>query len=312
VIGLDISNQSFRGAVINLQGDIIQSVSLPVENKIGLEALHLIYELIDILISQTNSQIIGIGVGTPGLVDAQSGVVRTAVNLGWENLPLQEILAERYQTEVYVANDSHAAVLAEYNFGPTQNKASSNLAVIKVGQGIGAGILINGSVFYGDGFAAGEIGHVVVENDGKLCSCGNNGCLETTSSTRAMRAQAKDFALLNPESFYAKEIGIDWDTIINAFDAGDEDTIKLVSEAGKYLGIGIANLVGLLNLEKIVISGRVSHFGDTYLDAIRASLHQRTLSTIAEQVEISFSALGPEIGILGSSAMVLKNELGIF
>src|SRR5436190_975579 len=133
---------------------------LPIQSSGGQEALLLVYELIDRLIATTNKPLLGIGIGTPGLVDTTSGVVLSAVNLDWRGLPLGGLLSARYRLPVYVANDSQLAALAQYMFGGKEY--GSNLVVVKVGTGIGAGIVLDGRLLQGDGFGAGEIGRITV------------------------------------------------------------------------------------------------------------------------------------------------------
>ncbi|MCA9972221.1 MAG: ROK family transcriptional regulator, partial [Anaerolineales bacterium] len=164
LICIDLGSQLFRGAVVNLRGDIVARQSFARDDQTGDEAVALVYRLLDALAADATAPLLGIGVGTPGLVDPQHGVVKQAVNLGWSDLHLGELLQARYDTAVYVANDSHLAALAEYTYGPPRH--SQHLILIKVGQGIGAGIVVNGQLLVGDGFGAGEIGHVVVAENG--------------------------------------------------------------------------------------------------------------------------------------------------
>ena len=143
--------------------------------------------------------LLGIGVGTPGIVDAATGTIRWAVNLDWQDLPLGDILRERYGVPVEVANDSRAAALRDRAVRPRrQAPLRPNLIAIKVGRGIGAGIVLGGELFHGDGFGAGEIGHTVVVDDGAACRCGRFGCLETVASSRAMLARGDGAAQEDP------------------------------------------------------------------------------------------------------------------
>ncbi len=245
VISLDLANDELRGAVVNLRNEVINTVTLPVEDRAGNEALSLVYELLDKLVYSTDKPILGIGIGTPGLEDTTNGVVLRAVNLDWRDLPLGNLLQERYGLPVYVANDSQLAALAQYMFGGPQY--GSNLVVVKIGHGVGAGIVLNGLLFQGDGFGAGEIGHVMLEDGGQQCRCGNFGCLETLVSTHAMRIRARSLAAEHPESPLNNidpSHDLDVDTINGAFRAGDAAARQLVLETGRYLGMAVANLVG--------------------------------------------------------------------
>ena len=182
MICLDLSGAEFQGAVVDLRGEIRQRESIAVSGARGTAALALAVDLIEQLRQAATAPLLGIGVATPGLVDPGQGIVLSAVNLGWSDVALAQILEDRGGLPVHVANDSHVAALAEYMFGPARD--SAHLITIRIGQGIGAGIVLNGQPFYGDGFGAGEIGHVVVQVGGDVCSCGNRGCLETTRAHR--------------------------------------------------------------------------------------------------------------------------------
>ena len=301
VVCLDLSNHFFRGALVNLRGEISSQISLPVESPMGERALACVYELIDRLTLAATAPIAGIGIGSPGLVDAHGGVIRRAVNLGWIDLPLKSLLEGRYRLPIYIANDSQTAALAEFTFGA--GKEASNLVVIKVGQGIGSGIVLQGQLHYGDGFGAGEIGHLKVVEDGAQCSCGNTGCLETVASQRAIlqrACEARDGA-----------ISPSFPEVVQAYRAGDARIRELVCQAGQALGISIANLVGILNIHHIVISGGLQAFGEPLLEAARNELPSRVLSTMAAETKISYSTLGEDNVILGASALVLSREFGL-
>lgn len=305
LLALDLGSTVLRGALVNLRGDILvrreRPLTIAATTTTGDAALHLVYDLVDDLLAAATAPLLGIAVGTPGLIDPQDGVVRQAVNLGWENLPLRALLAARTDLPVYVANDSQAAALGEFTFG-SGGSDSQNMIVVKVGQGIGAGIVLNGQPFYGDGFAAGEIGHVVVAENGTLCRCGNTGCLETIASTRVILGNA---ALL------LKQDAVAWAEIGTALAAGNTAVSDMITRVGKYLGVAIANLIAAYNIHHIVFAGRIDQFGDTLLAAARAEAARRALPTMVADTDIRFSQLGADSVLLGSAAMVLKHELGV-
>src|SRR5512142_3138986 len=204
MISVNLGHDLFCGAVVNLRGEIKDMESIPVSGRDGEQALALVYEILDRLVKKEWVPLVGIGVGTPGLVNTREGLVVNAVNLDWQNLPLARLLQERYRLPVHIMNDSQAAAIGEYVYGGGY-KADENLVVINIRQGIGAGILINGRLFQGDGGGAGEIGHMVVKDDGPLCRCGNHGCLETVASARAAVQRAKSLADQYPSSLLAED-----------------------------------------------------------------------------------------------------------
>lgn len=310
MIGIDLANSEFRGAIVNLRGQIKQRVSLPIKEQDGEAALDLVYQVIDSLLPE--QPILGIGIGTPGLMDAHKGVVHNAVNLNWKNLPLRDLLQQRYGLPVYIANDSQVAALAEHTFGGSKDADTSNLVVIKVGRGIGAGLIINRQLYYGDGFGAGEIGHVVVVENGDLCRCGNRGCLETVASSRAMVRLAQErFAESHLDQFAARPEAITTNTLVQAYEAGDATVEAIVRQAGGYLATAVANLVGILNIERIVIAGSTARFGEGLIAPIRERLDHLTLSALAARTDLEVSHLGTDIVILGAAALLLANELGL-
>ena len=179
-------------ALLDLRGTILHRTARDLQGEDGDAALDLVHDLIDELLASPHQPILGIGVGTPGIV-TDDGTIRWAVALSWADLPLAEQLQTRYGLPTVVANDSRAAAIATVLFGGEDRPA--NLVAIKVGRGIGAGLVLDGELFTGDGAGAGEIGHIVVEPDGAECHCGRFGCLETVASAPAILRAAAEAGL---------------------------------------------------------------------------------------------------------------------
>lgn len=317
LIGLDLSREDFRGAVINLRGEVKQRVDLPLDGRDGDAALALAYSLVAALVKAAESPLLGLGIGAPGLIDSTNGVMHQAVNLNWRDIPLCGLLQERYGLPVYAANDCQVAALAEYTFGVGDSGVGAqNLVVINVGWGVGAGIVLNGQLLHGNPFGAGEIGHVTVVEGGDRCRCGNQGCLETVVSDRAVLRQARAIAQNDSDSllhrFAASPQAVTFDVVLDAFEAGDAAVRDLVAGVGRSLGIAAANLVGVLGSCRILISGQVAGFGQFLLDAIQEEIPQRALPLLAEETEVGFVSLGADIVLLGASALLLSHELGLF
>jgi len=310
-IGVDLSNEVYRGALFNLRGRIRRSLEWPLRDPQGEGALIHVYELIDALLGAAPSPVLGIGVGTPGLVDIEQGIVYQAVNRGWVDLPLKDLLSNRYGLPVYVANDSHMTALAEYRFGA--GVGARNLVVIKIGEGIGSGVVLNGRLLDGDSHAAGEIGHLVVETEGELCTCGNRGCLETVASVRALVHQARQRAQIDPSSLLAtlqrKRGTLGLSEIREALEQGDAAAREMVERAGRYLGIAIAAMVSVLDVERVVLGGEGATLGLPLLESAVAEAQRRILPRIAERLQIQLSRLGKEAVILGASAMIMAQVL---
>ncbi|MCB8977492.1 MAG: ROK family transcriptional regulator [Ardenticatenaceae bacterium] len=308
LICLDLGSEQFTGALVNLRGHFEKQISLPVNGRTAQAALDLVYELVDQLLSHVTAPVLGMALGSPGLIDADAGLVKQSVNLDWHDLPLQQLLADRYPFPVHIANDSHLAALAEYSYG---NDDTRNLVLIKMGQGIGSGIVLNGRIFYGEGFGAGEIGHVSVVDNGELCSCGNMGCLETVSSVRAMLRQAKTAAAQNPDSLLATNSPITWEILRQACQQGDATAQQIVTQAGDFLGLAVANLVGILNVNRIVIAGNVAQTGDLFIGAVKNSMARRVLPKLAVDTAVQYATTESNLVLLGASALILSQGLGV-
>ncbi len=303
MVTLDLGERTFTAALLNLRGEIRQRAQRDLHGADGDAAVALVHDLIDELLAGPHSPILGIGVGTPGIVDGE-GTIRWAVNLAWTDLPLGRRLADQYNLPTIVANDSRAAAFATFLFEGEGRPA--NLIAIKVGHGIGAGLVLDGQLFGGDGFGAGEIGHIVIEPDGAPCHCGRFGCLETVASVPAIlrRAffQAADSGARIPQSIEA---------IAASAVAGDELALGIVRSAGRALGAAIASLTGGLDVRRIVVLGSATVLGEPWLEAIRDEAQRRTLATLARETEVVNGGPADDAVLLGTCAMLLTRELGL-
>jgi predicted NBD/HSP70 family sugar kinase len=238
--------------------------------------------LVGSLVDAATLPVLGIGVGSPGVVDL-AGVVLSAPNLGWIAEPLHDVLAERYGLPVVVINDANAAALAEHSFGGGE----SDMMVVKVGHGVGAGLLLGGSPLFGSRFAAGEIGHVVVGTDGGAeCACGKHGCLETWLATPRL-----DAAL--------------------ALAATSADRTAVLRAAGQRLGIALAPVVGALNLSEVVLSGPTELLDGPLAEAVIETLRARTMAEFHGDLTLRMTTLGEDIVMRGAAVMVLSGQLGV-
>jgi glucokinase-like ROK family protein len=313
LIGLDLAQNQFRGAVVNLRGKIREVVTIPINDGEGINALPLVYQILDQLINKTNQPLSGIGVGTPGLINTSEGLVVNAVNLNWNNLPLTSLLEERYHLPVYILNDCQAAAIGELTYGK-DFQTDNNLVLINVHHGIGSGIIINREIFQGDGGFAGEIGHIVVVPDGGvICRCGKRGCLETVASARALTRQAKELIQQYPDSRLPRDMQhINLDTIEEAFNAGDPLVHDLVMKSAEYLGMAISNIVGILNIQKIVLEGDMTRFGAPWVDKIREVMMRYSLDRLMENTDVKIGHLGENAIILGATAVFANNYSYLF
>ena len=282
IIALDLSDDDLiEAAVVNVAGKIVARHSQPRKGETGKKAAAAIARLTRDIARTLDRPLLGVGCATPGIVD-DHGVVLTAAHVKWNDEPLAARLTAAVDVPCYVANDANAAVLAEYSALAT---ATENLLLVRVGGGVGAGVVIGGELFVGDDFAAGEIGHVVVDDEGALCKCGRLGCLEAVVSAPLLAQRLH---------------GLD-----------GRERAQHLELAGRHLGIVLATLVGALNLSEIVLSGPMDLLDDRFRAAAIETIRNRTFPTVGQRVTVRFSSLGDDGVLLGAAALVLRNELGI-
>ena len=299
LVGLDLGEAQFSGAVVNLRGKILRSIHLALEGRNGDAAVQLVFRLVDALRADDRSPLLGIGIGAPGIIDTSTGTVRWSVNLDWAELRLGPLLEERYGVPVVVANDSHAAAVAELTF--FRRPRPNNLIVIKVGRGVGAGIILNGQLFQGDGHGAGEFGHVSLGGADAPCRCGREGCLETMTSMRSLI-----------EAAGAVEPSItDESALVAAFLAGDTAVRRIVLDAARELGVAVGWLIGALNVRHVLLVGPVAEFGDDWLGEVRRSARSSVLGLLARDTQIEFGHLHDDVVVLGASALLMEQQLGL-
>ena len=244
-------------------------------------------------------KILGVGVGCPGAVNSKKGTLPRSPNLpGWTGLPLKRILAKASGLPVFLANDANASALGESFWGAGKN--SRNFIYITVSTGIGGGIMINGQLYEGSGYVAGEIGHMSMVPEGRKCHCGQKGCLEAYASGTAIAGYYREIKKKKVSG--AKEGGM-------AARGGDKSAIESYKKAGYYLGIGIANLLNVLNPEKVVIGGGVLKSAHKIFWAtMMKSARQHAWPEAFRTVRIVRSQLKGHVGDLGALALVFKNS----
>ena len=298
IVTLDLGERTFSAALVNLRGVIRHRATRHLEGGDVNTAVRLVTDLIDEILDGVHQPILGISVGTPGIVDAD-GTIRWALNLSLGDLRLGDVLRARYDLPAIVANDSWAAALATYLF--RRDGRPSNLVVINVGRGIGAGLVLNGELFAGDLRGAGEIGHIVVDPDGADCHCGRRGCLETVASAPAILRAAADAG-----------VGATNLAVLGAFARrGDPAALAVVQHAAKALGNAIAHLLGVLDVREIVLHGSVTALGEPWLGAVRDEVTRVSLGPLPRETRLIDGGLGEDLTLLGAAAMLLTRELGL-
>lgn len=311
LVGVDLGGTTIKLAFINHNGEIIHKWEIPTDtsNK-GANIIKDIANSIELKLlelNQNKDNLIGIGMGAPGPVDGKTGIIYEAVNLGWENYPLQESLSAATGLPVIVDNDANMAALGEMWQGA--GAGSNNLICVTLGTGVGGGIIANGSIVQGVSGAAGEIGHLtaVVEN-GYACNCGKTGCLETvTSATGIVRVameNMKEHRSSMLASILEREGAITAKDVVTAAEAGDSYAVAVLDKVSFYLGLTLANLANALNPEKIVIGGGVSKAGDILLHNVEKYFKQYTFSRVRKSTSLTIATLGNDAGVIGAAWLV--------
>ncbi len=312
-IGVHIGIGEFHVVITYLLANIINNVSIHYE--ICSDAEVIVQEIanqIDYLIKDSGKPLdafIGIGVGASGLVNVETGVNVNAPNLCWQDIPLKEWLNQKTGLPVSVDNNVRLMSLAESMFGDSRN--INAMAFVYARIGVGAGLVVNGSLYRGTAAGAGEIGHtIVIPDGGEECRCGNHGCLETLVSEPAIIRLAEQIAKARPQGILAEKLqtgkGSMMDRIFAAAEAGDVDVQNMLKERARYLGIALANLVNVLNPEVIVLGGLLVAGKPYMLADIQKTVHQCAFSHLGDAVEIRTTIFGQKAGMIGAAALALK------
>ncbi len=309
-IGIDIGGTKIAGALVNRQGDVVQRLEVPTNAPEGGKAIMgRVIELTGKLISQASNDVDGIGVATGGQVHPETGVVFSATPLlpGWVGMPIKSILEERFHLLVRVINDASAAAVGEWMFGAA--RGVSNFVLLTIGTGVGGGVFSDGKLMQGAMGAAGAIGHMVIDCDGRPCNCGSRGCLEAYTSGTAITSRALGLAeerkldtplirIIRSKS----QMGALF--LAQAALAGDEFAIGVIHEAGEYLGWGFVSLLNLFNPELIIVGGSVAEMGDLLLNPAWEIAMKHSLRREKDLVRLERAQLGNNAGLLGAASLV--------
>ncbi len=310
-IGIDVGGTNVKIALVDGDGKIIYSNSVPTYAQMGYEyTVNNIKQAIKDLMKETNTEakdIQGIGFDFPGQVDCKTGVVKNAPNIpGWVNVPIAQMIEDEFHIPTRIDNDVRCAALGELKFGA--GRGCENFVCITVGTGIGSGLVINGKVVRGAANAAGEIGHIKLQmEDGPLCGCGDSGCLEAFASGPSIVAMAQEY-LKGGKSAKFRELAGDGEItpyiVAKAAEAGDPVAKRIFEKMGYYIGMGLTSVINLLNPEKIIIGGGVAECGELLLEPIRRTINERAMKVQREAVEIVPAELGNSAGVIGASMLV--------
>ena len=320
LVGVDLGGTNIGAGALaeDGSGDVVALRSEPTRADQGAESVvDRMVRMIDTVIAETIAQtgakrddVIGIGVGAPGPLDRERGIVVTTPNLGWTNYPLRDVIAERTRLPVRIDNDANCATLGEWWLGAA--KGASNVIGMTIGTGIGGGVIVGGRLYHGSSDVAGEIGHATIDINGRRCKCGNYGCLEAYASGPSIAERAREALSGDSEAMLLRMVGGDASritaaTVYEAARRGDEAALDVVRETSRFLGAGLANLLNIFNPEVVVLAGGVTHAGDTLFLPLRREVAKRAFTPAVDACRIVPGTL-TAAGVVGAVAAFKQQD----
>lgn len=314
-IGIDIDTSFINIVLIDSTGKIVyedsDSLTPPILFEHIIERLKSYVEEVLKKYHLKPDRLLGIGISVPGLVDIKTHEIILAPNLEWENVDIKSKLSKHLNVPIYIENEAMASAICESWIGVCQDV--KNFVCINVESGIGAGIFAGGELYRGAGGSAGEVGHIMVDENGPKCGCGNYGCLETMASVKSMVDKAKKLVRQGTASSLNKLKDVDSitiDSIVEAARAGDETSKSILLESARYLGIAISNIVNTLNPSKIVIGKEFVKYADLVMSQIKSVVSRKALKFPASKVQIVASKIGEKSSTYGAAIIPLKVLFG--
>lgn len=322
IIGVDLGGTSINvGAVPVGGGTVLGMRSMPTDAHVGAKFVvdRIVGMIHDVMRDAAReggfdaSAFVGIGVGSPGPLDRETGTVLETPNLGWRNFPLRDLIANAIGLDTELDNDANAATLGEWWQGAA--RGVDIVVGVTLGTGIGGGIVLNGEVYHGASDVAAEIGHMTIDSTGRKCACGNYGCLEAYASGPAIAARAVEGLVNGEPSLIPDLVGGDLDkitaeTVSEAILAGDRYAAEVMRETAGFLGTGLANLINVLNPRMIVVSGGVTRAGEHLFGPLQSEVRRRAFRPAWDACQIVASELGDMAGVIGAAATFHVARLG--
>lgn len=306
VIAVDLGGTNLRTSMLSTEGEIFHrrkeaTAAADGRSKVLARLIAGIAEQRETAL-QRGHEVTAVGVGAPGVIHAETGVVVASPNFpDWNNLPLKANLERELKLPVFIENDANAAALGEHWRGAGRGVRS--MIFLTLGTGVGGGIVLDDAIWHGADGMAGEVGHMTIIPEGRRCGCGNRGCLEMYASSRGIVTTYRE--ALRGEGREDRE-GLTSAEVYEAARGGEERALRVMREMGGFLGIGIANLINIFNPEMIVIGGGVKDAWPLFIEAAHAEVRQRAFQYPAERTKIVPSTLGDDAGMFGAAAVALQ------
>jgi glucokinase len=323
IIGVDLGGTNIVVGAMTMDGSQHLSVrSIPTQSSLGDEGVaNRIVTLVEQVINETiketgiaRSDFIGVGVGAPGPLDRERGIVLVAPNLGWLNFPLRDRVHDRLGLPTTLDNDANCATFGEWWQGAA--RGSRNVVGLTIGTGIGGGLILNGALYHGASDMAGEVGHTTIDLNGRHCKCGNYGCLEAYASGPAIATRAREVMVREegesviPSMVNGRFEDITAQIVYDAAKAGDAVASEIVRDTARYLGAGIANLLNIFNPDTVVIAGGVTAAGDALFVPLASELRRRAFGPAVRAAKIVPGSLPGTAGVVGAVASFKQQHLG--
>lgn len=296
-LAVDIEVSRVKIRLFNLMLNISGSTELAISDNQPREVFRYIMDEIYNLLKNNNigyQKIMGMGIAVPGLVDINKGILEFAPNLGWKQINIVDFFQKEFSFPVIIENEANAAVIGERVF---KYPEIDNQVFVSINQGIGCGIVFNGTLYKGASGNAGEFGHIIIDSDGPPCHCGNHGCWETLASLN----------YINNRCYEKTGSFLDMDYLKEEADKGDKDVLSLVKETGKNIGVGLANIINSLSPELLIIGGDISYIKEYITEEITSVLRKEALEISYQRVRVVYSQLGNQAALYGLASMVFDN-----
>lgn len=312
IIGIDLGGMSAKAAILS-EGKLIgkSRVETSAEKSVNDTALSLVKLCMETAEKAGKSfeSVQAIGIGSPGFIDSATGTVVSWTNFGWRNVPLAELVKKYSGKPVFVTNDANAAALGEAKYGA--GKRYSDSVLVTIGTGVGGGVVIGGKLFEGFRSAGTEVGHMIIRQNGELCSCGRKGCYERYASARALLRMTREAMADHPESAmwkYAETLEkVDGRTVFFAMQKDDAAAKKVFEEYIANLGEGIINLVNVLRPQAVILGGGLSAEGETLLAPLRKFISPRIFVSESEvPLDLLCAELGNDAGLYGAAQFAME------
>ena len=303
LIGIDIGGTDTKIGIVDTDGNIVEKTSIATKHDNGVFDLsERVYSCCQNLLKKTPvkwEDIIAVGIGSPGILDLQKGLILLSPNMkDWVDVPIVKIFQEKLNKKCILENDANAAAWGEKWAGVGYGKKIDALVMVTLGTGIGGGIILNDQIWHGCFNVAGELGHITIEANGRKCSCGNFGCVEAYASATAVAERYKEASNI--------EVDVTAKDVCNAALDGNEIAREIMNETGRYIGIGVVNIMHTLNPDIIVIGGGMAAAGDLLMHPMLEEIKKRSYRLANKHTNVIFGKLGNNAGLIGAAGWALR------